>query len=106
MRNFAKLFLLFITASFISCASNKSRPESYITIKGTMKGSTTKASVIKSFGSPEVINSDTDTSEQWVYSKHCLNKKSLGSSGGSKVWNFAGNARSGLDIVFSNDCSK
>ena len=56
-----------------SCASkNKSKGKEFSPMKAKsslVKGKTTKAEVIKLFGSPEMVNFDSNGSEQWVYSK-------------------------------------
>lgn len=104
-----KSFLFILTFLLLSsCASQKkdegkikqftkAEIEKYLVVKKS-----TKADVIKALGSPEMINSLSDKSEQWVYSKSSLDYEGQRGSIGAGVVSFVSSSIVGFDLGHSS----
>lgn len=110
MKTFCRLFLFLIILSVASCASNKTKSDSNLTKtkveERLVKGRTTKASVVELLGSPEMINSDSEGAEQWVYSKHSWNTDSNGGNVGVGMAKWFSNSMVGLDLGLNSDSTE
>lgn len=97
--------LLLLALSITSCASQKrknqfSKPKIE---KSLIKNVTTKQDVINEFGSPQMVNSDSNGLEHWVYDYSRM--ESSGGSIGTFGLGFVSTTLTGIDMSSHNSSS-
>ncbi|GEM_PF-3937374 len=99
-----RITYLFLALSLVSCASadkSKKNELSKVSIeKSLKKGLTKKSEVIKLLGSPEMVNSDSEGEEQWVYSKTASEWNDMGANVGLFGASFLSSALLGTSLDF------
>lgn len=99
MKFITLLSLLLIT---VSCASEKpsqSKINSLEVSEKLVKGKTTQAQVIESFGTPDIVEK-TPNGDMWAYNRHANENSSTGAGvshyiAAAGFWNFTGMSLSG-----------
>ncbi len=99
-----RITYLFLALSLVSCASTNKEKKSELSKisieKSLIKGQTKKSDVIKLLGSPEMVNSDSEGDEQWVYSKTASEWNDMGANVGLFGASFLSSTLLGTSLDF------
>lgn len=105
------LILIFTFSILIGCASKretgeKSRLNKVFIEQNIKKHKTTKVQVVELLGYPEMVNSDSEGSEQWIYAKNASESDSNGLGIGTSVATYMLGSYVGADLGIDSSSSR
>ena len=105
-----QLLAVFLLLTFASCATNSKKGSDKLNKtkieKNLVKGKTSKAQVVEVLGAPEMINSDSNGKEQWVYSQYTSQTDSSSVDIDTLMYGFSTIAYGGVGMGASNSKSQ